>query len=202
MSCSSLSTGADLTTAHLLEILPGSDSFTGLGPMCLAGQKGRFCVSKPPETFSSCHRRVSIPGRMNSCVLEEKMENLRKKESLRSYPEISQPLANTRDPGGRAVVRSAGWVVSLLFSFSTAWHVIILCLCVKSHPLPKENLAPGGPFHRVLTTGMLHQNKAGASFPGKSVPFLAHPLKLHHPSPSQRPRICSVFPVWGQFDVA
>lgn len=146
----------------------------------LGRPKGKILCEQTPRNIQQLsQRRVSIPGRTSSCVLEEKMENLRKKESLRSYPEISQPLANTHGPGGRAVVRSVGWVVSLLFSFSTAWHVIILCLCVKSHPLPKENLAPGGPFHRVLTTEMLHQNKAGASFPGKSVPFLAHPLKLH-----------------------
>lgn len=165
--------------------------------MCLAGQEGRFCASKPPERFSSCHRQgFLIPGRMSSWLLEEKMGKLRIKESLRSFPEISQPLVNARDPGGRAVVRSVGWIVSLLFSFSTAWHVIMLCLCVKSHPLPKENPAPGGPFHGVLTTGMLHQKryktKAGASFPGKCVPFLAHPLKLHPP------RSCGVFPDWGQ----
>lgn len=77
--------------------------------MCLAGQKGKFGVSKPLERFSSCHREgFLISGRMSSQVLEEEMETLRIKESLRSYPEISQPLSNPHDPGGRTVPQVYG----------------------------------------------------------------------------------------------
>lgn len=43
-----------------------------------------------------------------SQVLEEEMETLRIKESLRSYPEISQPLSNPHDPGGRTVPQVYG----------------------------------------------------------------------------------------------
>lgn len=54
-------------TAHLLKIMPGSDSFTGSGAMCLAGQKGRFLVSNPLERLSSCHREEFLrSGEMNS----------------------------------------------------------------------------------------------------------------------------------------
>lgn len=45
------------------------------------------------------------------------MEKLRLKESLRSHPEISQPLANTCDPGGRAVVGLWGGLFYFYFLF-------------------------------------------------------------------------------------
>lgn len=102
------------------------------------------------------------------------MEKLRTKESLRSYPEISQPLADTHDPGGRAVVGSVGWVFLLLFSFPAAWHVTILCLCVKSHPLPKENpgfLEGKCPFTVCSPQGCCTKKdtktRLGQSFQGK-----------------------------------
>ena len=81
------------------------------------------------------------------------MEKLRIKESLKSYPETSHPLASTHDPGGRTIVQSA------VFFLTIAWHVIILCLCVKSHPLSEEKLVSEGQMrsHDVLTTGMLCQ---------------------------------------------
>lgn len=125
--------------------------------------------------------------------------------NLRSYPEISHPLASTCDPGGRAVLGSVGWVVLFLFSFSTAWHVIILCLCVKSHPLPNENSAPEGqmPFHSVLTTGMLHQKETKARLGHRSQENLFHFWLIlsscTHPSPSQRRRSHGIFSNWGQF---
>lgn len=46
-------------TAHLLKIVPESDSFTGLEPMCLAEQKERFLLSNPLERLSNCHTEVS-----------------------------------------------------------------------------------------------------------------------------------------------
>lgn len=42
------------------------------------------------------------------------MEKLRIKKNLRSYPEISQPLANTHEPGGRAVI-GVGFCFYFLF---------------------------------------------------------------------------------------
>lgn len=133
------------------------------------------------------------------------METLRIKESLRSYPEISQPLSSTHDPGGRTVLGSVGWVVLLFISFPIAWHVIILCACVKSHPLPKENPAPEGqtPFHGVLTTGMLHQKDTKARLGHPSQENLFHLWLVlsscTHPSPSQRRRRSrSVFSNGGQ----
>jgi len=81
------------------------------------------------------------------------MEKLRIKESLKSYPEKSHPLASTHDPGGRTVV----W--SLVFCLFIAWHVIILYLCVKSLPLSEEKPVSERqmPTHHVLTAGMLCQ---------------------------------------------
>lgn len=81
------------------------------------------------------------------------MENLRIKESLKSYPETPHLLASTHDPGGRTIVLSA------VFSLSIAWHVIILCLCVKSRPFSEEKLVSEGQMlsHDTLTTGMLCQ---------------------------------------------
>lgn len=58
-----LKSEADLTPAHLLEIMPGSLSFIRLGPMGFAGQKGRFLVSKPLERLCSCHREAFLTFR-------------------------------------------------------------------------------------------------------------------------------------------
>lgn len=53
-------------TVHL-KIIPRSDSFTGLGSMCLAGQKGRFLVSNSLERLNSCHREEFLTfEKMNS----------------------------------------------------------------------------------------------------------------------------------------
>lgn len=79
------------------------------------------------------------------------MEKLGIKESLKSYPVTSHSLATTHDPSGKTRVQSA------VFFLFTAWHVIILCLCMKSCPLSKEKPVSEGqmPTHDVVTTEML-----------------------------------------------
>lgn len=72
-------------------------------------------------------------------MLEEEMETLRIKESLRSYPEISQPLSNPHDPGGRTVpqVYGVGCFDFYFFSYCLACHHIV-CLCETTSPSKRE----------------------------------------------------------------
>lgn len=59
MSCSSLSTGTDLTTAHLLEILPGSGSFPGLGQCAWQANREDSVRANPQKDSAAVTGRVS-----------------------------------------------------------------------------------------------------------------------------------------------
>lgn len=111
-------------------------------------------------------------------------KNLRTKGSLQSSPELSHPLASTRDPGGRTIVQS---VVPFL---SVCWHVIIpVSVRGITSPLGREPgcwrtdaLAPPARRRSVTPRGTkANTSNARASSPGKSRPFMSvyRPPRLH-----------------------
>lgn len=103
-------------------------------------------------------------------MLEKKMEKNGNKGEPRELPGKYHRLASICNLGGMTIV----W--STVFFLSIAWHVIILCPCVKSHPLPEVKLVSEG---QMPTCNVLTQRDV---MPRGMKANKIRPLSLGHPS--------------------